>query len=198
MLPDLQPTVLDIARRSAGQLATYDDDRVQKAAAYFQGKLRVMVESLHGQLPALIGQSKETAAKADELINWLMARIKLLERFAVHAFSAAAYLEILNQKKAGSTYLKVLNALPNEELYQQLLSWRETTSGQLQVMPNMILSEKTAATIAEKLPATLKVLSGIKGVGPQKAAQFGAAIIGLIRAYEQGLQGTGTEQVSLF
>lgn len=61
----------------------------------------------------------------------------------------------------------------------------------------MIMSEKAMATIAEKLPATLKALSAIKGIGPQKATQFGADIIGLIRAYEY-LQSSGAEQANLF
>ncbi|NNU33647.1 HRDC domain-containing protein [Mucilaginibacter sp. S1162] len=91
-----------------------------------------------------------------------------------------------------------MNALPNEELYQQILTWREIIAEKEKVMPNMIFSAKTAATIAEKLPATLKALAAIKGVGPQKATQFGNDIIELIRAYEQGLLGTGLEQVSLF
>ncbi|MES2375084.1 MAG: HRDC domain-containing protein [Bacteroidota bacterium] len=198
LLPDLQPTVMDIARRSAGQLANYDTGRIKKAAVYFRDKLSAFTEELHRQLPSFIGQSKEMAAKADELINWLMARIKLLEHFTEAEFTTTAYLGLHNKKSTASTYLKILNALPNEELYQQILVWRETMASKEKVMPNMVLSAKTAAAIAEKLPATLKALSAIKGVGPQKATQFGNDIIELIRAYEQGLLGTGLEQVSLF
>ncbi|MBC7398495.1 MAG: HRDC domain-containing protein, partial [Mucilaginibacter sp.] len=198
LLPDLQPTVMDIARRSAGQLANYDAERIKKAAAYFHGKLSAIVESLHQQLPSYIGQSKETAAKADELINWLMTRIKILEHFTNAEFTTVAYIGLKTKKNTISNYLKMLNALPNEELYQQILTWRKMIANTKKVMPNMVMSEKTAAAIAEKLPATLKALSAIKGIGPQKATQFGTDIIELIRAYEQGLLGTGLEQVSLF
>jgi hypothetical protein len=198
LLPDLQPTVMDIARRSAGQLPNYDAERIKKAAVYFKYKLSAFIEELYRQLPIFIGQSKEMAAKADELINWLMARIKLLEYFIDADFTTTAYLQLHNKKSTASTYLKILNALPNEELYQQILTWRETIAEKEKVMPNMVLSAKTAAAIAEKLPATLKALSAIKGIGPQKATQFGNDIIELIRAYEQGLLGTGLEQVSLF
>jgi hypothetical protein len=198
LLPDLQPTVMDIARRSAGQLRNYDAERIKKAAVYFQSKLSAFTENLHRQLPGFIGQSKEMAAKADQLINWLMARIELLEYFTEIEFTTAAYLQLHNKKSTGSTYLKTLNALPNEELYQQILTWREAIAEKEKVMPNMVFSAKTAAAIAEKLPATLKALSAIKGVGSQKATQFGNDIIELIRAYEQGLLGTGIEQVSLF
>jgi hypothetical protein len=198
LLPDMQPTILTIAHRSASQLVNYDAERIQKAAAYFHGKLSAAIQNLHQQLPAFIGQSKETAAKADELINWIMARIKILDHFTRAEFTAAAYLEVQNKKSNISTYLKKLNALPNEELYEQILAWRQTIANKEKVMPNMIMSEKAMATIAEKLPATLKALSAIKGIGPQKATQFGADIIGLIRAYEQQLQSSGAEQANLF
>jgi len=65
-------------------------------------------------------------------------------------------------------------------------------------MPNMVLSEKTLAAVAEKLPATLKILSAIKGVGPQKATQYGADLITLIRSYQQEMQSSEIEQRSLF
>lgn len=193
MMPDLQPTVLDIARRSAGQLANYDTERIQKAAAYFQGKLSKITEQLPRQLPDFIGQSKEMAAKADELINWLLARLTLLEHFAQAEFTADAYMDLQNRKSAPSDYLRALTAPVNEALYQQILDWREITATKEKVMPGMILSEKTAVAIAEKLPPTLKALSAIKGVGPQKTSSYGAAIIGLIRAYQ-----SGDEQASLF
>ncbi len=198
LLPDLQPTVMDIARRSAGQLVGYDAERIKKAAVYFRNKLSSFTEDLHRQLPGYIGQSKEMAAKADELINWLMARINLLEHFTDAEFTTIAYLGLHNKKSTTSAYLKTLNALPNDELYQQILTWRETVATEEKVMPNMVMSEKTAAAIAEKLPATLKALSAIKGIGPQKSTQYGTDLIGLIRAYEQYLQGAAPEQVSLF
>ncbi|NNU33648.1 hypothetical protein HK413_04890 [Mucilaginibacter sp. S1162] len=98
LLPDLQPTVMDIARRSAGQLHNYDSERIKRAAVYFQGKLSAFTEDLHRQLPGFIGQSKEMAAKADQLINWLMARIKLLEYFTEVEFTTTAYLQLHNKK----------------------------------------------------------------------------------------------------
>jgi hypothetical protein len=193
MLPTFRKEVLDVAATFNRKL---DPERSQQAAGYFLDKLRLAVESLHLQLPALIGQSKDKAAKADQMIIWLMNRIKLLEHFATNPFTTATYLALAKNKlnSHDRSYLKVLNAVPNEELYEQILAWRETTAGAEKVMPSMVLSEKTAATIAEKLPATLKALSGIKGVGPHKANLYGADLIGLIRKFQQPEQ----EQNSLF
>ena len=96
------------------------------------------------------------------------------------------------------SYLKKLNAKPNEKLYEQLVSWRDKIAENEKVMPDMIFSEKALALIAEKLPATIKALSSIKGVGPAKATQYGPDLILMIRAYEQESKGPVAEQSSLF
>jgi hypothetical protein len=197
MLPTFKNDILSVAEKFVKRL---NPERSQQAAIYFLEKSRAAAESLHLQLPSLIGQSKDKAAKADQLIVWLMNRIRLLEHFAVHPFTTDAYLALIKDKQASSSrsYLKALNAIPNELLYERLLHWREARATADKVMPSMVLSEKTAAAIAEKLPETLKALSGIKGMGPHKTGQYGTEIIGLIRVYQQELSGTGTDQVSLF
>jgi hypothetical protein len=197
MLPTFKNDILSVAEKFIKQL---NPERSRQAASYFLEKLKAAVESLHLQLPALINQSKDKAAKADQLIMWLMNRICLLEHFAVHRFATDTYLALVKNKLTAHerSYLKALNAVPNELLYDRLLQWRETRAAADKVMPSMVLSEKTAAAIAEKLPETLKTLSGIKGVGPHKAGQYGAELIGLIRVYQRELSGGGTEQVSLF
>jgi len=197
LLPNFQAEISGVAEKFLKQL---NPERSQQAAGYFFEKIGLAIETLHLQLPALINQSKDTAAKADQLIIWLMNRIRLLEYFAATPFTTAAYLSLCKQKlnSHDRSYLKALNAIPNEKLYEQILSWREIKANSEKVMPNMVLSEKTAAAIAEKLPATLKALGVIKGVGPNKAAEYGAELIEFIRAYQQEKQGLGTEQVSLF
>jgi len=196
MLPTFQADILNVAEKFINQLKP---ERSMQAAAYFLEKLQAAVESLHLQLPALISQSKEKAAKADQLVNWTMNRIGLLEYFAANPFTTEAYLRVSKNKPAnGQSYLKALNAIPNEKLYETMLAWREARAIQEKVMPNMVLSEKTVAAIAEKLPATLKALGAIKGVGAQKATQYGEAIISMIRTYQQEETGLGLTQASLF
>jgi hypothetical protein len=202
LIPGLQKEVLEVADKFVRQLKNFDAERVQKAATYFENKLTAAIENLHKQLPATIGQSKEKAAKADKLIQWLMARVTLMTYFSAAEFTVDSYLEMKKKAGVGGTppesYLKALNALPNEKLYNQLLTWRDGEAEKSMIMPNMVLSEKMLAAIAEKLPPTIKALSGIKGVGQQKALQYGAELIGLIRSYEQELQSPDTEQGSLF
>jgi hypothetical protein len=204
LIPDLATEVLDVADKFVRQLTTFDAQRIQKAALYFHEKLKTAVENLHRQLPGIIGQSKEKAAKADQLLQWIMMRINLTEYFAKESFTANTYLELKKKARAESaadqsrSYVKALNAKPNEELFNQFMSWRDTEAEKSGIMPNMVLSENTMAVIAEKLPPTLKALSAVKGVGQQKALQYGQELIALIRSYQQELQGPGTEQVSMF
>jgi hypothetical protein len=196
-LPTFRAEILSVAEKFTKQLKA---ERSLQAAAYFLEKLRAATETLHLQLPLFINQSKDKAAKADQLIVWLMNRIRLMEHFAVNAFTTDAYLLLVKNKLNANdrSYLKALNAIPNEKLYEQLLAWREMRAANDKVLPNMVLSDKTAAAIAEKLPPTIKALSGIKGVGPHKAGQYGAELIGIIRLYQQELSGDGMEQRSLF
>ncbi|MBB6126730.1 HRDC domain-containing protein [Mucilaginibacter lappiensis] len=197
VLPDLEKDIISVAAKFTKQLKV---ERSIQAAVYFLDKLTAATESLHQQLPGLIGLSKELAKKADQLIVWLMNRIRLMEYFAQVPFTTASYLEKTKDKAKthDRSYLKALNAPPNEKLYEQILEWREKAAVKENVMPNMVLSEKAAAAIAEKLPDTLKALSTIKGIGVQKATQYGPDLISLIRAYQNELQSPGTEQVSLF
>jgi len=201
LIPDLKKDLLNVADKFVRQI---NFERVPKAAAYFLQKLKLAIEDLHTGLTISIGQSKEKAAKADQLINWIMARIKLMEYFAENEFDTDVYLDVkknadtLSAADKSRSYVKALNAKPNEKLFIQLLSWRNDIADKQTIMPNMVFSEKTVATIAEKLPPTLKALSAIKGVGPQKAEQYGPELIAFIRDYQQELQGPSTEQVSLF
>ncbi len=200
LIPHLDSAIIEVAEKFVRRLSSCDNDRVKTAAAYFLGKLRETIENLHIQLPAFIGQSKERAAKADQLINWGITRTTLMEHFSESDFTTDIYLGLkksLVANKSGA-YLKALNAKPNEKLFNQLITWRDTIAAKENIMPNMVLSEKTLDTIAEKLPAVLKALSAVKGVGPQKAAQYGAEIIAFIRAYEYETQGQDVQQASLF
>lgn len=196
LLPDIGKNVFEVSAKFIRQLKP---ERSQNAAAYFLEKLTHIIETLHLQLPTLVGTSKEKAAKADELISWLMTRVAMMTHFATTEFYTTGYLELKAKGKIAPdvSYVKLLNAKPNEELFDILMDWREKQAVDEKIMPSMVLSEKTAATIAEKLPGTLKALSAIKGVGPSKTSQYGPVLIRLIRDYQQKLEGTFSQN-SLF
>lgn len=205
--PDMEKDIFNVAEKLSQQLSTYQPERIQKAALYFKDKLAEAIGNLHQQIPVLMGLSKDKetkAAKADKLIQWMMPRIVLMDHFSKNTFTATTYLEEKRkaQDRAGSnqtnTYVKALNEKPNQQLFDQLMAWRDTAAEKENIMPGMVLSEKTVATIAEKLPPTIKVLGAIKGVGPQKATQYGPQLIAMIRSYLQETLGAEMEQGNLF
>jgi hypothetical protein len=199
LLPNAQQDLVAVAVRLEKQLPGYADERIQKAAGYFYEKVTGTIRSLHADIPNHIGTAKETAGKADELLNWLMSRLQLLETFKATPFTTDTYLHLQRSRPPSrSGYLQALNARPNEKLIGQLMEWREQTARTENILASMLFTEQTLAAIAAKLPATLKAISGIKGVGTQKAARYGPQLIGLIRAYQQELAAPGTEQARLF
>ena len=207
LIPGFQEDIVDVSKKFIRQISAHNGERVQKAAEYFLAKLKVATENLHTQLPSFINQPgaiKEKAAKADQLIQWIMTKITLMEHFSKEDFNVTTYLKVKKDAHAGAvadqsqSYVRALNAKPNEKLFNQLLIWRDSEAQKNNVMPNMVISEKTMASIAEKLPATLKALGTIKGVGQQKSTQYGQELIAMIRSYQQELSGVELEQKSLF
>ncbi|RVU02068.1 helicase [Mucilaginibacter limnophilus] len=197
VLPGMEMDILAVAAKM--NPATYDDERIRKAADYFYQKLEAIIAKLHEQLPGLIGTSKELAGRADKLLRWLMTRIVLLDNFRSEPFTTEKMLALRRQAKPPlvHSYLKALNATPNEALLEKLLEWRDRTAQQEGILAGMLFSEQTLAAIAAKLPASLKNLSGIKGVGPEKTSRYGAAILTLVREYERKSSGSA-DQASLF
>jgi hypothetical protein len=198
MLPDIQADIIDVAAKLEKQLRNYPFERIQKAAGYFKDKLETIAGNLHKQLTGFVGTSRELAGKADDLLNWLMDRLQLMDTFSAETFTTNAYLDVQRAKKQPRhSYLKTLNAKPNEALFEELMAWRDTTAQKENVLATMVFSEQTLAAIAAKLPATLKALSGIKGVGQEKTARYGPAILERIRSYQDEISGA-VEQRSLF
>ncbi|MXV14563.1 HRDC domain-containing protein [Hufsiella ginkgonis] len=207
LIPGFRDEVSEVAEKFVRQIAQHPAGRVQKAAAWFRQKLEGVIPVLHAAMSDLISQSADPdkkAAKADQLIQWLMTRMELMSHFAEAPFTSSAYLELKKEKRASAaadqsrSYVKALNAKPNEALFERLLQWRKAIAEGEKVLPDMVLTERTMAAIAEKLPATMKTLGAMKGIGQAKAAAYGPALIPMIRNYQQEIQGTETEQGSLF
>ncbi|TWR26769.1 AAA family ATPase [Mucilaginibacter achroorhodeus] len=198
LMPNAETEILSVAEKMSAALAMYSDERIRKASNYFKEKLELMTAALQPGLPGLVGTSRELAADADQLLQWIIDRCALLEQFSSATFSTSVYLETRRKStKLSNSLLKKLNARPNEELLEQLMNWRERTAQSENILGSMLFTEQTIALVAAKLPQTLKSLSGIKGVGPEKTNRYGAAILTMIRAYEEQRNGA-TEQVRLF
>ena len=70
----------------------------------------------------------------------------------------------------------------DDELLGRLKDWRTRTSKELQVPAYVVFSDNTLIAIAEALPTDDAALVAIPGIGARKLEQFGADVLGLVRA----------------
>ncbi len=70
----------------------------------------------------------------------------------------------------------------DEELLAQLKEWRLNTARELKVPAYVVFTDNTLIAIAESLPADDAALVAIPGIGARKLEQFGADVLGLVRA----------------
>jgi ATP-dependent DNA helicase RecQ len=70
----------------------------------------------------------------------------------------------------------------DEELFQKLRLWRREESASREVPAYVVASDRTLQDIATLKPATIGALRLCHGIGPQKAEQFGEAILRVVRS----------------
>lgn len=70
----------------------------------------------------------------------------------------------------------------DEELLAQLKEWRLNTARELSVPAYVVFTDNTLIAIAESLPTDDAALVAIPGIGARKLEQFGADVLGLVRA----------------
>jgi DNA helicase II / ATP-dependent DNA helicase PcrA len=69
----------------------------------------------------------------------------------------------------------------DEELYERLREWRRTTATEQEVPAYVVFTDATLAALAERKPTTEAELAVIGGIGPRKLAQYGDAVLALVR-----------------
>jgi ATP-dependent DNA helicase RecQ len=71
----------------------------------------------------------------------------------------------------------------DRELFETLRAWRIETSREREVPPFVIFSDATLRAIAARLPDSRAALRGLHGVGDAKLAEFGDAVLEIVRAH---------------
>jgi len=166
-------------------------ERVSKAAIYFSEKIdtfsiaiqnstystdnKAVRKSLNDALEKLQSDIalKRTSLKACH--NGFDLKFYLSER-------AKASIEELPKKVAEKKQkLDTQNEVPtNQALFDKLRVWRNATAAETGMPAYIIFHQKHLLAISDLLPTSITELSQIKGVGKQKAKQFGEAIIAII------------------
>jgi len=68
----------------------------------------------------------------------------------------------------------------DEELFEQLRSWRATTAAEAKVPAYVVFTDATLVAIAETLPTDTAALARVPGVGPTKLERYGEAVLGML------------------
>lgn len=174
-------------------------ERLHKAAGYFEDKL------LHGILEPLADADLEIDNQAvrRQLLNArekaaTEARIKLAgiracaDGFHVQRVLAARSAAALQPDPAARAKSKrrraktgaaidTSSAPANPALFDALRAWRTEQAAAQHVPAYHIFSQKTLHALAAAAPTTMDQLADLHGIGPGKLAQYGQALLDLIR-----------------
>ncbi|MDP2014746.1 MAG: HRDC domain-containing protein, partial [Actinomycetota bacterium] len=69
----------------------------------------------------------------------------------------------------------------DEQTFEALRQWRLQLSREREVPAYVVCTDATLMAIAEQQPQTLDELASIPGIGPAKLAEFGEALLDLVR-----------------
>ena len=69
----------------------------------------------------------------------------------------------------------------NPELFDALRAWRAEQAAAQHLPAYCVFSQKALYALAAAAPKTLAELSALHGIGPKKLAQYGPALLDLIR-----------------
>ncbi|HOE04827.1 MAG TPA: AAA family ATPase [Bacteroidales bacterium] len=169
-------------------------ERISKAASYFLEKMALLFA-----IPmSSIGFDSDNKEVKKEIIE-SAGRFELamvLKTAALRAVTGGldiqTYLRAVSDAEAGFVQTLGLKKLPVEssvksinhkKLYSQLNAWRASVADDLRVSPFMVMPFNTMKLICDKLPATQRELSKIKGLGKVKLQQFGSDILEMIHDY---------------
>ncbi|MFN3428606.1 MAG: DNA helicase RecQ [Candidatus Sericytochromatia bacterium] len=178
-------------------------------------KVAKIVSNRHDQLPCY---GSLGAHEAGDLSDWLdqLAGQGLLERGEYQVLQLTdAGREMLDQggealltkprptKKSGSSRTQApVGGLegPEEALFQELRRWRREQAHERGVPPYVIFNDEALIGLAKLRPATPAGLTGVKGIGQAKAAEYGESVVELLTRWcgENGLSlGASVAQTAL-
>ena len=172
-------------------------DRLQKANGYFAEKLsNGILDPLADADCELDNQALRRQLLSAKEKAETEARIKLAgiqacaDGFDVQSFLAARSAAALNvdpapksRRKSNSpaAAIDTTSAPANPVLFEALRAWRAEQAAARKVPAYHLFSQKTLYALAAAAPKTEAELAGIHGIGPKKLAQYGEALLDLVR-----------------
>ncbi len=170
-------------------------ERITKAARYFTKKVNAILVDDFAKVDldvdnkAVRKQLKNVSAKLSDEIGLKLASFEICETgFEVKKLLDAKARAVIDSGRSGSKKAKAkeildLDAIPHQELYTTLRSFRYEKSKELGIPLFMIFSQKTLIELVNYLPVEKSTLKLINGLGAKKIEQFGADIIQIIQLF---------------
>lgn len=205
LMDGAQADIFDVAGKFHAQLACLLDepglpaentalqDRVKKAALYFEDKLKALLEQMRhspfdADNAAVRKSIRDAAAEAERVtfIHWkcLAACTGGFDTMRYLRAKADAALDLDNDRTTVHTPRESApSSSPHPQLYQTLKRWRNSIANEQHLPVYMVLSTRALLELSTWLPATLQELAQIKGIGQRKTAQFGEDILEMVNAY---------------
>ncbi|NBC84092.1 MAG: AAA family ATPase [Bacteroidetes bacterium] len=175
-------------------------ERLKKAAGYFQGKLETIV--LHVLKNMTIETDNRTVRKSmKKAVDYIDEEAKVKQACFSHiarqGFTIVGYLNTKGKasleeatapkpaiRSESKTEVNIsLEEMNHPEMFNHLKAWRHDKATGADLPYYMILPQKAMITLAEKLPTTVNELKMIKGIGNKKIEQFGDEWLELIHYY---------------
>lgn len=169
-------------------------DRIKKASLYYIEK----IESVFSRKFSSVyfdSDNKEIKKEIAEIITKLELAITLKINslsLSLQGFDAIKYLKSVADTEIDfspkfnkkTVFLKGEGGdISNKELYADLNAWRKSIADDSNSPVYMVLPQNTLKELIEKLPANIKQLSKIKGLGKVKLQQYGEDILEIIDSY---------------
>lgn len=167
-------------------------DRIKKASTYFADKADQQIVSVLNDISVESDNKevrKQITDQLDRLREVSTIKLKCLKR-CINGFNIKDYLDTRAKAAIDKVEQKVkpksetiIGKKPNAELYNTLKAWRDDKADELNMIPYLILPQKTLLLLASQLPYSLAELKKVKGLGKKKIQQFGSEIIEIIIDY---------------
>jgi hypothetical protein len=230
MLKPVQEELTDVAKKFRPQIEQLAhryghaeeniplQERLQKAATYFLGKVKERIE-IPLENVAFETDNRSVRKRITEVYGRIEMDLEIKKvclESLLSGFSIKKYLEARAvasiEKPASKARSKAVAAnVSHPDFYRKLVKWRGKKSMETGLDESRVLRQKVMVEIAEKLPATAIDLKAVKGMGGKKMEQFGQELLALILDYrkEKGmdlplnaqqeveLAGLDTKEVSL-
>jgi hypothetical protein len=167
-------------------------EKIKKACVYFYDKISVFQTAIKKIM--IETDNKAVRLSITDAINSLQKElfIKLaLFKLCIDGFSTLTYLRAKANAEIDFSEAKNMYQTARTEsrkathplLYTNLKTWRDTLAEKTNLPVYMILPHRSLLELVRVLPANLKQLESIKGMGKVKVKQYGEAIIGIINTF---------------